>query len=135
MEASRANFLFLVVICATILQWLSVTMEVKNMGYTNDAQDGWTQQLPGHRHKEWSRAMTTTITGPANGRETESENTYRSIIDEFVGFLANPAALKRGGAATQAARNQKMRGTLLDRMAQLEINRFWRAEIAREEHK
>lgn len=79
--------------------------------------------------------MTTTSTDLANGRESESENRYQNIIDEFVGFLANPAALKRGGAATQAARKQQMRGTLLDRMAQLEINRFWRAEITKEEHK
>jgi hypothetical protein len=77
----------------------------------------------------WRRAMTTTRGDQANGRESDAENGYQIIADEFDGFLANPAALKRGGVATQAARNQKW-GTLLDRMAQSEINHFWRAEIA-----
>lgn len=82
----------------------------------------------------WSTAMTTTSAGHASGRESDAENSYQSIIDEFAGFLVNPAALTRGGAATKAIRNQR-RGALLDRMAQLEVNRFWRAEIAAREHK
>jgi hypothetical protein len=49
--------------------------------------------------------------------------------DEFAGFIANPRALRRGGAAVSAARSQKRRG-LLERMAQAEVNRHWRAEIA-----
>ncbi len=73
--------------------------------------------------------MTTTSGAQANGRKSDAVNSYQSIIDEFAGFLANPAALKRGGVATQAVRNRRW-GTLLDRMAQLETNRFWRAEIA-----
>ncbi len=49
--------------------------------------------------------------------------------DESAGFVANPRALRRGGAAVSAARSQKRRG-LLERMAQAEVNRHWRAEIA-----
>jgi hypothetical protein len=48
--------------------------------------------------------------------------------------VANPAALKRGGAAVQAVRNQKCRG-LLRWMAEAEVNRFWRAELAAREGK
>ena len=48
---------------------------------------------------------------------------------EFTGFIANPRALRRGGAAILAARSQKQRG-LLERMAQAEVNRHLRAEIA-----
>ena len=73
--------------------------------------------------------MNTTNEGYANGRKSDAGNGYRRIVVEFAGFLANPAALRRGGVATQAVRNQR-RGPLLDRMAQSEINRFWRAEIA-----
>jgi hypothetical protein len=47
---------------------------------------------------------------------------------EFAGFIANPRALRRGGAAVSAARSQKRRG-LLERIAQAEVNRYWRAEI------
>ena len=50
--------------------------------------------------------------------------------DEFKDFLANPAAKKRGGRATHAARSQQRRG-LLERIAQAEVNRYLRAEIAR----
>jgi hypothetical protein len=49
--------------------------------------------------------------------------------DEFAGFIANPRALRRGGAAVSAARSQKRRG-LVERMAQAEVNRHLRAEIA-----
>jgi hypothetical protein len=48
---------------------------------------------------------------------------------EFAGFIANPRALRRGGAAVSMARCQKRRG-LLERIAQAEVNRYWRAEIA-----
>ncbi len=48
---------------------------------------------------------------------------------EFAGFIANPSALRRGGAAVSAARSQKRRG-LLERIAQAEVNRYWREEIA-----
>lgn len=48
--------------------------------------------------------------------------------DEFAGFIANPSALRRAGAAVSAARSQKRRG-LLERIAQAEVNRYWRAKI------
>jgi hypothetical protein len=47
---------------------------------------------------------------------------------DFSDFVANPRALKRGGAAVQASRSRKRRG-LLERLAQAEINQTWRAEI------
>ena len=49
--------------------------------------------------------------------------------DEFAGFLANPGAQDRGGKATQAARGHQRRG-LLKRLAQAEVNRRLRAEVA-----
>jgi hypothetical protein len=61
--------------------------------------------------------------------ELETEDTIASPPDEFAGFVANPAAYQRGGAATQAVRGHQGRG-LLQRMADAEVNRFWRAEIA-----
>ena len=76
--------------------------------------------------------MTTNGATPAQDRRSDLENTYPGIIDEFAGFLANPAALTRGGVATQVARRQTLQG-LLDRMAQAEVNRFWRVEIAARE--
>ena len=62
-------------------------------------------------------------------RSGNARNTGPSTFDEFAGFLANPAALKRGGSVIQAARGQKLRG-LLERLAQVETNRLLRAEIA-----
>lgn len=59
--------------------------------------------------------------------------------DEFAGFLANPDARQRGGAAVQALRcggstvqttRNRHRWGLLKRLAHAEINRFWRVEIA-----
>ena len=73
--------------------------------------------------------MSANGTTPAKDRRSDLENPYLAIVDEFAGFLANPAALTRGGPATQVARRQTLRG-LLDRMAQAEVNRFWRVEIA-----
>jgi hypothetical protein len=64
-----------------------------------------------------------------NARPSNAGNTDPSTLDEFAGFLANPAALERGGIAIQAARGQH-RGGLLDRLAQAEANRLLRAEIA-----
>jgi len=52
----------------------------------------------------------------------------KNTAGEFAGFVANPNALKRGGKATRAARRRKQRG-LLERLAQAEASRFWRAEI------
>ncbi len=57
---------------------------------------------------------------------------FRAIPDEFAGFVANPTALKRGGVAVQAARDQKRRG-LLRWMAEMEVNRFWRSELVARE--
>jgi len=48
---------------------------------------------------------------------------------EFVGFLANPDAGHRGGMAVQASRAKLRRG-LVEKMAQAEVNRFLRTEIA-----
>ena len=62
-------------------------------------------------------------------RPGNAGNTGPSTHHEFAGFLANPAALKRGGIVIQAARGQKLRG-LLERLAQVEANRLLRAEIA-----
>ena len=62
-------------------------------------------------------------------RPPNAGNTAPSTLDEFAGFLANPAALKRGGFVIQAARGQELRG-LLERLAQVEANRLLRAEIA-----
>ena len=62
-------------------------------------------------------------------RPSNAGNTHPSTLDEFAGFLANPAALKRAGVAIQAARGQQRRG-LLERLAQAEANRLLRAEIA-----
>jgi len=58
--------------------------------------------------------------------------TKKKKTDEFAGFLANPNARRRGGKATRAVRGRQRRG-LLERLAQMEINRRWRAEIARRE--
>ena len=59
----------------------------------------------------------------------KSERSSHSLVDRFAGFLANCAAQRRGGTAVLAARGQKRQG-LLERMAQAEVNRFLRAEIA-----
>jgi hypothetical protein len=64
----------------------------------------------------------------------ESRNIGPDGLGEYTGFLANPAALKRGGVATQAARVQPIRG-LLERIAGVEVNRFLRAEIRAREGK
>ena len=48
---------------------------------------------------------------------------------EFVGFLANPDASHRGGMVVQASR-AKLRCGLVEKMAQAEVNRFLRTEIA-----
>jgi hypothetical protein len=61
--------------------------------------------------------------------ELETTPAVTDPLDEFAGFVANPAAFRRGGAATQAVRGHQGRG-LLQRMADAEVNRFWRAEIA-----
>lgn len=56
----------------------------------------------------------------------------KTLEDGFAGFLANPQALQRGGPALQALRRggAAVQGGLLERLAQAETNRFWRAEIA-----
>jgi hypothetical protein len=48
--------------------------------------------------------------------------------DEFTGFVANPSAQQRGGTTVRAARGQKCQG-LLEKMAQVEVNRYLRVEI------
>ena len=58
--------------------------------------------------------------------------TKKRKTDKFAGFLANPNARRRGGKATRAVRCRCRRG-LLERLAQMEANRRWRAEIARRE--
>jgi hypothetical protein len=67
-------------------------------------------------------------------RASDTRDACLAIPDKFGGFVANPAALKRGGAAVQAVRNQKCRG-LLRWMAEAEVNRFWRHELAAREGK
>jgi hypothetical protein len=62
-------------------------------------------------------------------RPSNAGNTGPNTLDEFAGFLANPAALERGGIAIRAARGQQRRG-LLERLAQAEANRLLHAEIA-----
>jgi len=57
------------------------------------------------------------------------QQAQRLLVDEFGEFLANPAAQQRGGEAVLAARGRKCQG-LLEKMAQAEVNRFLRAEIA-----
>jgi hypothetical protein len=49
---------------------------------------------------------------------------------EFIDFLVNPAAHKRGGGAVQAVRGQQRRG-LMERMAQAEVNHHLRDEVDR----
>jgi hypothetical protein len=61
--------------------------------------------------------------------KSQTEDSVAGPPDEFAGFVANPAAYRRGGAATQAVRGHQSRG-LLQRIADAEVNRFWRAEIA-----
>jgi len=65
-------------------------------------------------------------------------STKKNQKDEFAGFVANPQALQRGDLAVRALRRQSTaigitglipRWELLERMAQVEINRFLRAEI------
>lgn len=73
--------------------------------------------------------MSTASSIQGKARQSNAGNTHRSTPEEFAGFLANPAALKRGGTAIQAARGQQRRG-LLERLAQAEANRLLRAEIA-----
>jgi hypothetical protein len=73
--------------------------------------------------------MSAANTSQGKARPSNAGNTRPSTLDEFAGFLANPAALKRGGVAIQAARGQQRRG-LLERLAQAEANRLLRAEIA-----
>ena len=72
--------------------------------------------------------MSATNAKQKKARTGNAGNTGPGTLDEFAGFLANPAALKRGGTVIQAARGQKRRG-LLDRLAQAEANRFLRAEM------
>jgi len=60
----------------------------------------------------------------------EQENWVATAADEFSGFLANPAAGRRGGVAVRTAR-RKMRQGLLERMAQAEVNRFLQSEVTR----
>jgi len=60
--------------------------------------------------------------------------TKSSTANEFVGFLANPAALKRGGRAVRMARGRQRRG-LLERLAQAEANRALRREVTRRQPK
>jgi len=59
----------------------------------------------------------------------EQEKWIATTADEFTGFVANPTASQRGGTAVQVARGA-VRYALLERMAQAEVNRFLRAEIA-----
>ena len=73
--------------------------------------------------------MSAANANPGKARPSNAGNTCPNTLDEFAGFLANPAALKRGGIVIQAARGQKLRG-LLERLAQVEANRLLRAEIA-----
>jgi hypothetical protein len=73
--------------------------------------------------------MSTANANQEKARQSNAGNTLSITLEEFAGFLANPAALKRGGAAIQAARGQQRRG-LLERLAQAEANRLLRAEIA-----
>jgi hypothetical protein len=76
-----------------------------------------------------SRAMSTANTDQGKARPSNAGNTRPGTLDEFAGFLANPADLKRGGIAIQAARGPQRRG-LLERLAQAAANRLLRAEIA-----
>jgi hypothetical protein len=73
--------------------------------------------------------LETSHTGASQLRELQTVSPVADPLDEFAGFVANPAAFRRGGAATQAVRGHQGRG-LLQRMADAEVNRFWRAEIA-----
>jgi len=73
--------------------------------------------------------MSTENANQVKAQRSSAANNRQGTLDEFAGFLANPAALKRGGAAVQAARGQQRQG-LLERMAQAEVNRLLRAEIA-----
>jgi len=66
-------------------------------------------------------------------------STKKDQEDEFAGFVANPQALQRGGRAVRALWRHGSavgitrlipRWELLERMAQVEVNRFLRAEIA-----
>jgi len=77
--------------------------------------------------------------------------TKKKKTDEFAGFLANPNDRRRGGKSTRAVRGRCRRGFLehlsctlylsdpgqvrpsTGRLAQMEANRRWRAEIARRE--
>jgi len=72
------------------------------------------------------------------GRKGSPVSTKKNQKDEFAGFVANPQALQRGDLAVRALRRQSTaigitglipRWELLERMAQVEINRFLRAEI------
>lgn len=58
----------------------------------------------------------------------------KSTSNEFVGFLANPSAQRRGGRVTRAVRGQQRRG-LLERLAQAEANRALRREVTRRKPK
>jgi hypothetical protein len=60
--------------------------------------------------------MSTVNANQGKGRQSNAGNTLSSTLEEFAGFLANPAALKRGGAAIRAARGRQRRG-LLERLA------------------
>jgi len=59
--------------------------------------------------------MSTVNANQGKGRQSNAGNTLSSTLEEFAGFLANPAALKRGGAI-RAARGRQRRG-LLERLA------------------
>jgi len=59
----------------------------------------------------------------------KSDRSNDSPADEFTGFVANPSAQRRGGRTVRAARGQKGQG-LLEKMAQVEVNRFLRVEVA-----
>jgi hypothetical protein len=58
----------------------------------------------------------------------EHQSSITIAGDEFVGFLANPDASHRGGMAVRASRAKLRRG-LVEKMAQVEVNRFFRSEI------
>lgn len=60
---------------------------------------------------------------------TEQRSSQCMLGDEFAEFVANPEAQVRGGVVVLAARREKQSG-LLEKMAQAEINRLLRAEIA-----
>lgn len=64
-----------------------------------------------------------------NDMSAKSDRSNLSPADEFTGFVANPSAQQRGGTTVRAARGLKRQG-LLEKMAQVEVNRYLRVEVA-----